>query len=308
MVCILCAGLTAPADNRVLSLEELLAMFSWDFETTEIQTEKVGDGLYVLFGVGGNIAVSIGGDGVLIVDDQIPEMMPKIRTAIGDVGGNGVDFVINTHWHFDHAEGNLALGPAGTHIIAQARARANMAKGGIINLVITKYGQQPYPSGALPAITFDDGMQMHYNGERIDLLHFGPAHTTSDTAVFFRGHNAVHMGDVFNNTGYPFIDADSGGEIDGMISFCQAALDQLEPNSVVIPGHGPITDAAALKAYIEMLSTVRDRVSKMIDEGKSLEEISASDPTSGYNERYGDVSASLGFIDRVYTSLVKKRG
>jgi len=305
--CLLISALTASADHPVLNFDELMATIKWEFEAIEIRTEKISDGFYVLFGKGGNIAVSVGDDGVLIVDDQFPQLIPKIEAAIAEIGGNGIDFVINTHWHFDHADGNMALGPAGTHIIAQEKARDDMANGGVINMVRMKYGQEPYPSEALPKITFNDNMHMHYNGERIDLMHFGPAHTTGDTAVFFRGHNAVHLGDVFNNTGYPFIDADSGGDINGMIAFCQAALDQLNSDSIVIPGHGEVTDYAALKAYIEMLTTIRNRVSKMIDEGKTLEEILETAPTSDYDERYGDLSKSLGFIDRVYTSLVKKR-
>lgn len=306
LICALASTLAASADQPILNFEELMATIKWEFEAVEIRTEKIGDGLYVLFGKGGNIAVTVGDDGVLAVDDQFPQLIPKIEAAIAEIGGDGIDFVINTHWHFDHADGNLALGPAGAHIIAQEKARDNMAKGGVINMVRVKYGQEPYPSEALPKITFDDSMHMHFNGERIDLMHFGPAHTTGDTAVFFRGHNAVHLGDVFNNTGYPFIDADSGGDIDGMIAFCQAALDQLDSESIVIPGHGDVTDYATMKAYIEMLTTVRDRISKLIDEGKSLEEILAAAPTSDYDERYGDISKSLGFIDRVYNSLVKK--
>jgi cyclase len=304
---ILGAGLSASADHHALSFDELIAQFGFDFEATEIRTEKVGDGLYVLFGVGGNIAVSVGDDGVLIVDDQFPQLMPKIEAAIDELGGDGVDFVINTHWHFDHADGNLALGPAGANIISHEKARTNMAKGGVVNMVHTKYDQPAYPADALPAITFDDSIYMHYNGERIDVMNFGPAHTTGDAAVYFRGHNAVHMGDVFNNTGYPFVDADSGGEIDGMIAFCRAVLEHIESDTIVVPGHGPVSDYGAMKDYTDMLSTVRDRVSKLIDEGKTLEEITASDPTAGFDERYGDVSRSLGFIDRVYTSLIKKR-
>lgn len=304
---LLLTGASASADHHALSRDELFTAFGMDFESVEIRTEKVGDGLYVLFGGGGNIAVSVGEDGVLIVDDQFPELMPKIEAAIGEIGGDGVDFAINTHWHFDHADGNMALGPAGTNLIAQEKARADMAEGGIVNMVRMRYHQEPYSEDALPRITFDESMQMHYNGERIDLMHFGPAHTTGDAAVIFRGHNAIHMGDVFNNTGYPFVDADSGGEIDGMILFCQAALAQIDEETIVIPGHGSVTDYATMKAYIEMLTVVRDRVSKMIHDGKSLEEVSASNPTAGFEERYGDVSKSLGFIDRVYASLKKKQ-
>ena len=295
------------ADHHALDREGIFNAFGMDFDAVEVKVETVGDGLYVLFGAGGNIAASIGEDGVLLVDDQFPEVMPKLLKTITELGGAGVDYAINTHWHFDHADGNMALGPAGTKLISQEKARTDMAKGGVINLVRFKYDQAAYPASALPQITFQETMHLHYNGERIDLLHFGPAHTTGDVAVIFRGHNAIHMGDVFNNTGYPFIDADSGGEIDGMILFCEAALAQINEATIVIPGHGPVTDYAHMKAYTEMLKTVRDRVSKMIDAGKSLEEVTASDPTAGFEDSFGDVSKSLGFINRVYTSLKKKR-
>lgn len=297
-------GLSVAAED-VMNLDELLAMFGWDFESGEIETQKVGENLYVLFGIGGNIGVSVGPDGVLIVDDQFPEMIPKVNAAIEELGGGPIDYAINTHWHFDHAEGNLALGPAGTQLVAQANARRDMAKGGIINLVIAKYGQQAYPEEALPTITYDDRMQFHFNGEQIDLIHPGPAHTTGDTAVIFRRHKAVHFGDVFNNTGYPFIDADSGGEINGMITFCQTILDELPRDAIVIPGHGPVTDYAGLEAYIAMLTTVRDRVVKLIAEGKSMQAVIDVKVTADFDETYGDESASLGFVNRVYTSLAK---
>ena len=310
-----CWGIGGVADDEALTLDELMPMFGWDFEATEIRSEKVGDGLFVLFGVGGNIGVSVGSDGVMIVDNQFPEMMDKISEAVAALEGARrgspespqIEYAINSHWHFDHAQGNLALGPSGTRIVAQSNARVDMAAGGVINLVLARYGQEPYPADALPTITFDDGMRFHYNGERIDLMHFGPAHTTGDVAVFFRNHNAVHLGDVFNNAGYPFIDADSGGDIDGMIAFCQQTLDQLEPGAVVIPGHGEITDANALVDYIAMLTTVRDRVEELMDAGKSLAEVMASNPTADYTDRYGEESASLGFVNRIYTSLAKKR-
>ncbi len=298
-------GLSVAAADDVMTLDELLAGFGWDLETAEIRTEKVADGLYVLFGMGGNIGVSIGEDGVLIVDDQFPELIPKVNAAIEALGGGAVDYAVNTHWHFDHAEGNLALGPAGTKIVAHQNAREDMARGGVINMVIAKYGQQPYPEDALPVITFKDRMRLHYNGDQIDLVHAGPAHTTGDTAVIFRKHKAVHLGDVFNNLGYPFVDVDSGGDINGMIAFCQAILDELPKDAIVIPGHGEIVDYAALEAYVAMLTTVRDRIAAGIAEGKSLAEVGASNPTAGFEERYGNVAASLGFVNRVYTSLTK---
>ena len=288
-----------------LNLDQLLKQFNWNFEAAGVVTQKVGDGLHVLFGIGGNIAASIGEDGVLIVDNMFPEMIPKVEAAIADLGGGGIDFAVNTHWHFDHAEGNLALGPAGTWIVAHQNSAAMMARTNILNLVVTRYRQEAYPPEARPAIAFDDRMRLYFNGEEVDIVHAGPAHTAGDAAVIFRSHNAVHFGDVFNNTGYPFIDADSGGGIDGMIAFCQTILDEMGADPVIIPGHGEVTDGATLQRYIDMLKTVRGRVAEQIAEGKSLDEVVASRPTADFDETYGPEGQSLGFVNRVYTSLTR---
>ena len=305
-----CVAMLAGAqqeDQEPLDLEALLEQFGWDFEQGQITTQKVADDLHVLFGVGGNIAASIGADGVLIVDDMFPEMIPKVEAAIRALGGGSVDYVINTHWHFDHAEGNLALGPAGTEIVAHQNSAAMMAKTNILNLVITKYRQEAYPPDARPTISFDDRMRFYFNGDEIDVIHAGPAHTAGDAAVIFRKHNAVHLGDVFNNTGYPFIDADSGGGIDGMIAFCQTILDEVGMSGIVIPGHGEVTDGAALQRYIDMLTTVRDRVAERIAAGEDLAAVMAAKPTADFDEAFGPETGSLGFVNRVYTSLMRDR-
>ena len=303
--CLTVFGLGASADDPPMNLDQLLEAFGWNLDAIQIVIEEVDDGLYVLFGAGGNIGVSIGEQGVLVVDDMFPELIPKVNEAIAHLGGGPVDFAINTHWHFDHAEGNLALGPAGTWIVAQENSTQAMNEDRIINLVNMKYAQNAYPESAKPVISYDDRMRFYFNGGAIELLHFGPAHTDGDTAVIFREHNAVHMGDVFNNAGYPFVDVDSGGGIDGMIEFCQGVLDEIGPNGIVIPGHGPVTNAQALADYIDMLKTVRGRVAKLIDEGMTLEQAVAAKPTAGLDERYGPEEASLGFVNRVYTSLTK---
>jgi cyclase len=290
---------SAAADDE-LSLEEISDAFGWDFENTDITVETLSENFHVLFGVGGNIAVSIGADGTMLVDDQFPQMMPKIDRALSALGSKGVDFAVNTHWHFDHAEGNLTLGPRGTWLVSQANSRAMMADSHVVNLVMWKYRQDPYPEAARPVITYDDRMQFHFNGEQIDLLHFGPAHTTGDSAVVFRGHNAVHLGDVFNNSGYPFIDADNGGSISGMIEFCSAVRDELNEQSIVIPGHGPVTDYQALVDYIDMLTVVRDRIVEMIGKGASLDAVIAAKPSAEFDSRYGDPTM---LINRAYTSL-----
>ena len=245
----------------------------------------------------------MGKDGTLIVDNQLPELADRIKAAIAELGGGGIDYVINTHWHFDHADGNNALGPDGATIISHDNARSDMADGGIINMVIAQYHQAPYPEAALPELTYQREMSLHFNGGEIELRHFSRAHTDGDTAVFFRKHNAVHLGDVFNNSGYPFVDVGSGGGIDGMIRFCKETLAQIDEHTVVIPGHGPVTDYARLGQYLAMLRTVRDRIQGMIDDGKSLAEVSAAAPTADFDAIYGPESASLGFVNRVYSDL-----
>ena len=290
--------------HDAMTLDQVVEAFGWNFSEMEIQSQTVADGLHVLFGAGGNIAVSIGEDGVLIVDDQFPQLMPRILDAIKVLGGEGVDFAVNTHWHFDHAEGNLALGPQGTWLVAQSNSRKMMLDDHVIDLVQLQYGQKAYTAEALPHLTFDDAMQMHLNGQQIDLMHFGPAHTTGDTAVIFRGANAVHLGDVFNNTGYPFIDAGNGGELTGMIAFCRAALAAIDEDTIVIPGHGPVTDVKTLRAYTEMLETVRERIGEMIASGLTLEEVMAAEPTADFDERYGNAKAN--FINRAYLSMTRE--
>ena len=288
------------------NLDDFLASFKplgWNIGKTQIISKKVGDNLHVLFGTGGNIAVSIGDDGVLIVDDQFPALMPKIKSAIGKLGGNGIDFAINTHWHFDHAEGNLTLGHEGTWLVSQANSREMMKQDHIINLVVTSYEQKAYPESAWPDITFDKTMQFHFNGERIDLMHFGAAHTTGDTAVIFRGHNAVHMGDVYNNSGYPFIDAGNGGKFDGLIKFCSKTLKQIDEKSVVIPGHGPVSDYQGLADYTEMLTIIHERMMALIDNGASLEDVYAAKVTKEWDKKQGNPT---GFINRAYMSLTHR--
>ena len=289
----------AIADNRK-TLDEMAAAFGWDFDNAVIESQEVADGLHVLFGPGGNVAASIGGDGVLIVDDQFPQVIPKIEAKIAELGGGAIDFAVNTHWHFDHADGNQALGPKGVWLVSQANSRAMTTGTHLIDLVALQYEQPPYPENARADITFDDRMQFHFNGERIDLLHFGPAHTTGDAAVIFRGANAVHLGDVFNNAGYPFIDAGNGGDMDGMIRFCSAVLAEIDAETTVIPGHGPVTDYQSLEDYTTMLSAVRDRIAKLIANGADLEAVLAAKPTAEFDERYGDPGL---LINRAFASL-----
>jgi glyoxylase-like metal-dependent hydrolase (beta-lactamase superfamily II) len=284
------------------------AAHAQDFSAARIVTEKIRDGFYVMFAVGegviaGNMAISIGPQGVLVVDDQFPEMAPKYKAAIRELGGaEGIAFAINTHWHFDHSDGNKVLGPEGTWFVAHENSREMMLKDNTINLVTEQREQPAHPAIALPVVTYDRSMRIHFNGQRIDLLHFGPAHTTGDTAVILREHDVVHLGDVFNTSGYPFIDADNGGSLAGVIDFCAGVLEEIEPGTVVIPGHGPVSDYQGLADYVAMLRTIRDRIASLIATGASLEQVVAARPTAEWDEQRGDPAR---LIDRAYASMTR---
>ncbi len=286
----------APAFAQLDNLAEQL-------KTTPITTQKLADNFHVLFGVGGNIIASIGVNGTLIVDGQFPQMVPKYKAKIGELGGGKIDFVINTHWHFDHSDGNTVLGPDGTWIVANEKSREMLLKNNVINLVTAKREQPKYPETALPVITYDNSMRFHFNGERIDLLHFGPAHTTGDTAVVFRDHKTVHMGDVYNNAGYPFIDADNGGSLNGVIEFSSKVLAQIDSDYIVVPGHGPVAKYQDLADYVAMLTTIRDRMKALIDSGATLQQVTAARLTSDWDKKKGDPAS---FLNRAYTSLTRK--
>jgi glyoxylase-like metal-dependent hydrolase (beta-lactamase superfamily II) len=292
-------GLAANAQDAITMEEYYRGV---NFEPIEIRTESISSGLHVMFGRGGNVVASIGDQGVLIVDDQFPAMVPKIRRAIRELGGGEVDFVINTHWHFDHSFGNPLFGEGGSWVVSQANSRQIMTETRIVNTVNRQLEQPPVPPIGLPVITYGDRMQFHFNGEQIDLLHFGPAHSTGDAAVVFRGRNAVHMGDVYNNSGYPFIDADNGGDLDGMINFCESVLDEIDEDTVVIPGHGPVAAYTDLVNYVSMLRTIRERLSDLIAEGATLADVIAANPTAEWDEAKGD---PIQLLDRAYASLTR---
>lgn len=285
--------------HEYLTLEELGTAFGWDLENAEITSQTVAPGIHVLFGVGGNVIASIGEQGVLMVDSQFPEMIPRISKTIRELGGDNIDFTINTHWHFDHANGNPLLGRDGSWLVSHVNSRRMMAGEHEINLVRFVYKQPPYPEEAMPIITYTDNMQFHFNDETIDLLHFGPAHTTGDTAVIFKESNVVHMGDVFNAS-YPFIDAGNGGDLDGMIVFCEKVLERLNEDSIVVPGHGPVLAYKDMQDYISMLKVIRGRINALIGEGKSLQDVIAAKPTAEFDEKYGDPAR---LIDRAYMSI-----
>ena len=281
--------------------QAVLDAFGWDLKKAEITIERINENNHVLFGLGGNILVNSGKDGVLIVDDQFPQLKNKIMSAIRKIGGRKIDYIVNSHWHFDHAEGNIAFGKTGSRIIAHENSRFMMINPQPINLVSVVYPQQPYPSHALPQITYQDTMTVSLNGEEIGLYNFGSAHTTGDTAVYLKQSNILPMGDVFNMSGFPFIDADNGGNIDGIIYFCQSILSVINDETVVVPGHGPISTTQDIQNYIDMLVVVRDRIKNLIDKEKTLDEILDDHPAQEWEARFGDATM---LVDRAYTGLI----
>lgn len=272
--------------------------FGWTHDVSKISAVPLKDGFAVIFGKGGNILVSVGDDGVLLVDDQLPEVHETILAEVKKLGGERVDRVINTHWHFDHAEGNRAFGPLGAEIIAQKNSADYMARANDVNLVSVTYPQQAYPAEALPSKTFGETMTMTMNGEEISLYNFGPAHTTGDAVVHFKTSNMIHMGDVANLSGLVFIDADNGGTIAGMIKTVRETLALIDDQTIVVPGHGEIANKAALESYASNLETVMGRIAAQMEKGLSLPDIQALNLAE---DLYGPAGAML--VDRAYNSM-----
>ena len=294
---------TTVSNSKVTSTEEYARNAWGNLETAEVTTRKVNENLFLLYGLGGNIAVSTGNDGVLIVDSQIPIIFPKIIKAIKKLSDDKIIYTINTHWHWDHSDGNLVLDSDETKIISHSNARENMQKGGLINMGTTILNQEPYPKSALPVITHENGMSLYFNDEKIDLLHFGPAHTTGDTVIYFTNQNAIHLGDVFFSNSYPFIDVDNGGSLSGMINYLEKIILVIDKDTIVMPGHGEISSISDIKETIEMLKTVKNRILISIKNNQSLEQIISSNITKDFDKKYNTLLLRDTFIDRAYASL-----
>ena len=255
-----------------------------DFSNVQIETIRVADGVYMLMGSGGNIGLSVGDDGPFVVDDQFAPLTDKILAAIAEVTDGAVRFVLNTHWHGDHTGGNENLGKAGAMIVAHENVykRLNPAE---FSEVMGR--SQQAPPDALPVVTFTDAVNFHWNGENIRVFHVDPAHTDGDAIVHFTNANVVHMGDTFFRGRYPFIDVDSGGDIDGVIAAADHVLAAVNSTTKIIPGHGSLSTPDDLRDYRDMLITVRDRVQVMLNDGMSVDDIVAAKPTSDLDATWG---------------------
>jgi len=273
-----------------------------DFDKVQIKTVKVAGNVYMLLGSGGNIGVCAGDNGVFLVDDQFAPLTEKIKAAIREISDKDVRFVINTHWHFDHVGGNENMGETGAVIIAHENVRNRMSTDQFM-----EFFQKKIPASskvALPVITFTRDITFHLNEEEIYVFHVNNAHTDGDAIVYFRNSNVIHTGDIYFAGIYPFIDTSSHGSVNGVINAVKNVLSIINDDTKVIPGHGPLSNRAELTGYIDMLISLRDKISKYIFEGKTLNEIQASKPTQEFDEKWGHGFLSPDqFVQILYNDL-----
>lgn len=284
----------------VLVLLPASAQGQRNFDNVVIKTHHVAGHVHMLEGSGGNIGVSVGADGILMIDDQFAPLASKIRKAIEGLGKGKLKFVLNTHWHGDHTGGNAEFGREAP-IIAHSNVRKRLAtrqetRGRV---------REPAPPEALPVITFDESLSLHFNGEEIKAVHYPHGHTDGDTVIFFTGSNVVHMGDLFFADRFPFVDLDSGGDVEGLISAVEDVINRTPADARIIPGHGSIKSLNGLKSYHRMLVETTQIVRQRISAGDKLDQVTkAGLPEKWKSWGEGFISTER-WLESVYQSLSK---
>jgi len=298
LCCMLCVASIAAAQEQ-------------DFSKVEIKVTKVAGNIYMLQGAGGNIAASVGEDGIVIVDDQYAPLADKIAAALKGIGATDkpVRFVINTHYHGDHTGGNAPFATNGSTVIAQDNVRKRLQTGGKAGIGTAMSMDQPAAAkAALPIITFDHDVTVHLNGEDIRALHFPGGHTDGDAIVFFPTANVVHMGDDFVRYGYPFIDVNAGGSVQGMIAACDKVASLLPDDVKVIPGHGDLSTLGEVRDYSVMLKETSAAVQAAINLKKTPEQMKKEKILAPWDAKYsGKFINSDLFIDTLYNSLTNNK-
>jgi len=273
----------------VLLVTAHVAVSQRDFSKVEFERTHVAGAVHFLnSGVAGNLAVSMGEDGVLLVDDQYAPLADKIRASIEEIGGGKLKFLVNTHYHGDHTGGNAEFGEEAA-IIGHANVRKRLAS-------------QERPEVALPAVTFKDSVTIHFNGEAIEIVHLPNGHTDSDSVVYFRGSNVVHMGDLFFSGLFPFVDLKAGGDVEGYMSNLEKVIPGIPAGAKIIPGHGPLSTLDDLKAFHRAMRETTGYIRGQMDSGKSLEQIQAAGLPSEWEEWGSGFISEERWISIVYNS------
>ena len=277
-----------------------------DFSKVEIKTTDLGDNMYMLEGQGGNITVAVAKDGIIMVDGQYAALHDKIKSAISTISNQPIKYLINTHFHGDHVGGNEPFARDGATVVSEVNVKNRLAAGTTNGLTGVK--TPPVSPAALPAKTYTGAFQIRLRGRVADLKHIENAHTDGDTYVWFKTANVLSTGDTFTNGRYPNIDFANGGNIKGMIAAADAYLKLTNAKSRIVPGHGPLADRAALTEYRAMLVTARDRMAKLVKDGKSEDDVVAAKPFADLDAKWAPTElASKNFIRVVYHSLADKQ-
>jgi len=298
---LLCAAIVLAAATAAPAQEQ-------DFSKVEIKTAQLAPNLYLLQGAGANMTASVGADGVLLVDDELAALAPKIRAALRSLGAERpVRYVIDTHYHFDHTGGNLPFAEAGATVIAQDNLRARLVTGGTAgNGGSVSREIKPSEPGALPQVTFDHVLTVHVNGEDARAVYYPRAHTDGDTIVFFPRASVVAMGDIYVRYGFPFIDINAGGSVQGMIAACEDVLKTVPADAKIVPGHGELSNVDELRTYTQMLKDTSAAVSRALKAGKTLAQMKSERVLGAWSARYSPPKAFIdtdAFTETLYNSL-----
>ncbi|MEO5891478.1 MAG: MBL fold metallo-hydrolase [Ferruginibacter sp.] len=265
-----------------------------------VTVTKLKENFYVLEGAGGNIVVFNGPDGMLMVDCGIALSQNKVASALKRISTGPVKYLIDTHWHFDHSEGNEWVHRAGATIIAHENTRKNLSRS--ITMKDWNYTFKPAPKSALPTVIFQKEHTLKFNGTEIEMKYYPPAHTDSDISVYFPDADVLHVADTWGNSSYPFIDHSSGGKLDGIIDACNYNLDVTTDKTIIIPGHGQVGNRNQLLEFRDMMAAVKENVSKLKKAGLSLPETIAAKPTAAFDAKFGNF-----IVDpKTFTMLVYK--
>jgi glyoxylase-like metal-dependent hydrolase (beta-lactamase superfamily II) len=296
------AGFLGPRQLFAANDDGIVGVIKNAAASSEIAVQKLRENVSVLIGSGGNIAVLPGSDGMLLIDAGIAVSQAKIMDALKAISGDPIRNLVNTHWHFDHTDGNNWVHGAGAAITAHDNTRKRLSVRHRVQG--WRFTFPPAPKGALPTTTFKKDLTLDLNGARIELNYYEPAHTDCDIAVHFTNADVLHVGDTWWNGIYPFIDYSSGGNIDGTIAAAEANLAKVSDKTIVIPGHGPVGNKAQMTEFRDMLVTIREKVAALKEEGKSLPETIAAKPTADFDAKWGQfVITPAMFTELVYTGV-----